>query len=231
MTKKTSTQSAPSVALEQAGQGAIAGVDSGRRDSWQRRLQELAAFKKRFGHCDVSTLSKNHASLGNWVRTQRGRRRQGHLSKERIRLLDELGFSSGSAYSTRQGENTATLADAWQAGWEAKYASWRPITRRTAIAGCPSQAGMMPLLPTGLSPSTGQSPGETRHAGRFGGSMSLDFPGTAATFWIGPGGSRSTRSWHAWHERKGIAGSPTAKSTHASSSGSSGNGLPGARGN
>ena len=61
--------------------------------AWERRLKELAAFKKEHGQGNVSTLDKRHASLGNWVRTQRGRRRRGQLSQEQIRILDELGFS------------------------------------------------------------------------------------------------------------------------------------------
>jgi hypothetical protein len=45
-----------------------------------------------YGTCCVSTLSKSHASLGNWVRTQRSRRRSGQLTDEQIRILDKLGF-------------------------------------------------------------------------------------------------------------------------------------------
>jgi len=60
--------------------------------SWERRLKELEAFKKEHGHCRVSTLSKDHARLGRWVNTMRGYRRQGKLSEERIRRLNQLGF-------------------------------------------------------------------------------------------------------------------------------------------
>jgi hypothetical protein len=67
---------------------------------WKRDLQELwdshyaalAAFKKKHGHCNVSMLWNEHASLGNWVRTQRVRRRRGKLTERQIRRLDELGF-------------------------------------------------------------------------------------------------------------------------------------------
>jgi hypothetical protein len=60
---------------------------------WMQRFEELIAFQKRFGHCYVSTLDKEFASLGNWVRHQRGERRRGRLSAERIQMLDELGFA------------------------------------------------------------------------------------------------------------------------------------------
>ena len=84
MTKKHYTQSIQSAVTEQAGLVSPARSPSdARSDAWKRRLHELAAFKREFGHCCVSTLSKDHASLGNWVRTQRGRRRLGRLSRER----------------------------------------------------------------------------------------------------------------------------------------------------
>jgi hypothetical protein len=60
---------------------------------WMRRLKELAVFKKKFGHCCISTLDKEQASLGCWVRYQRGQRRRGRLNAEQIQGLDELGFA------------------------------------------------------------------------------------------------------------------------------------------
>jgi hypothetical protein len=60
--------------------------------NWMQHLQELAAFKNKFGHCFVSTLDKKYSTLGLWVRTQRGLRRRGELSTEKIRQLDEMGF-------------------------------------------------------------------------------------------------------------------------------------------
>jgi hypothetical protein len=59
---------------------------------WESMFAALVEFRRIHGHCRVSTLDKDHSSLGNWVRTQRTRRRQGKLSEERIRKLDELGF-------------------------------------------------------------------------------------------------------------------------------------------
>ena len=60
--------------------------------AWEKHFNELKEFKKQHGHCLVSTLSKTHATLGNWVRTQRQRRKRGILSEEQIRRLDRLGF-------------------------------------------------------------------------------------------------------------------------------------------
>jgi hypothetical protein len=61
-------------------------------DAWESKYAALVEYQRTHGHCWVSTLSKDHASLGNWVRTQRGRRRRGSLREDRIELLDRLGF-------------------------------------------------------------------------------------------------------------------------------------------
>ena len=68
---------------------------------WNRRLKELAEFKKKFGHCCVSILSKTHASLGGWVVMQRYVRRKGKLSAEQVQRLDELGFNWGATKQER----------------------------------------------------------------------------------------------------------------------------------
>jgi hypothetical protein len=38
---------------------------------WESHYSVLAKFREEYGHCRVSTLSKTHAVLGNWVRTLR----------------------------------------------------------------------------------------------------------------------------------------------------------------
>jgi hypothetical protein len=72
------------------------------QESWDSQYAALAAFRKKFGHCRVSTLSSDHASLGNWVRTQRGKRRRCMLTEEQIRRLDELGFQWEVSPSSRR---------------------------------------------------------------------------------------------------------------------------------
>jgi hypothetical protein len=61
-------------------------------EAWESKYAALVEYKRTHGHCRVPIRSKDHPSLGNWVRTMRGYRRRGKLSKERIRRLDELGF-------------------------------------------------------------------------------------------------------------------------------------------
>jgi len=59
-------------------------------EQWSQRLEELRAFKRRFGHCNVSSVWKENPELARWV--ARMRARKDRQSKERIECLDELGF-------------------------------------------------------------------------------------------------------------------------------------------
>jgi len=59
---------------------------------WRQSLKNLRAFKKRFGHCHITPQWPEYKTLAIWAKTQRRRRKQLHLSRERIRLLDKLGF-------------------------------------------------------------------------------------------------------------------------------------------
>lgn len=60
--------------------------------SWDTYFGKLAAFKERFGQCNVKALWEEDPSLGAWVSAQRTRRTKGNLADERIARLDELGF-------------------------------------------------------------------------------------------------------------------------------------------
>ena len=64
-----------------------------REYQWESRYSALVKFREEYGHCRVSTLSKPHAALANWVRGLRTKRKQGTLSAEQIRRLDLLGFA------------------------------------------------------------------------------------------------------------------------------------------
>ena len=130
-TKKNSKKPVRSAAIQQAGKLPPARSTAGPRSrNWKRRLQELAEFKKKYGHCCVSTLSKTHAGLGNWVRTQRGRRRLGRLTPEQIRILDELGFSW-------DGQGKQGPMDA--AEWESMYKTLAAYRRENGHCGVPGR--------------------------------------------------------------------------------------------
>ena len=44
---------------------------------WESKYSALVKFRKEYGHCRVSTLSKTHAALANWVRTHAGEKKAG----------------------------------------------------------------------------------------------------------------------------------------------------------
>lgn len=59
---------------------------------WDTMARELAAFRKKFGHCRVLTSEKKYAQLGRWVAKQRYRHRIGELPSECVEQLNRLGF-------------------------------------------------------------------------------------------------------------------------------------------
>ena len=60
---------------------------------WRHRVQELKAFKRKHGHCQVSQSQRNRHGLGVWVGNLRADYRKGQLPSDRIRELDALGFA------------------------------------------------------------------------------------------------------------------------------------------
>ncbi len=59
---------------------------------WKRLFNDLKAFKKEHGHCNVPMHYQPNPTLGYWVNQIRVRRKRGELSREFIRRLDALGF-------------------------------------------------------------------------------------------------------------------------------------------
>jgi superfamily II DNA or RNA helicase len=57
---------------------------------WEAMFKELSAYKEVHGHLNMPTTS---TGLGSWVHIQRRAKRHGKLPEEKIRRLDEIGFS------------------------------------------------------------------------------------------------------------------------------------------
>ena len=53
---------------------------------------ELAEFKREFGHCNVPQSNERNAQLSRWCDNQRHLLKNGKLSQDRIDKLNELGF-------------------------------------------------------------------------------------------------------------------------------------------
>lgn len=61
--------------------------------TWNRMFDKLAAFKRKYGHCNVPSQWREDRHLSNWVANQRHRRKMGLLSPDRAKRLDSIGFS------------------------------------------------------------------------------------------------------------------------------------------
>src|SRR5689334_8758452 len=81
---------------------------------WDLRFEELRAYRREHGHCQVPSRSKKNPSLGYWVNYQRVLRRSGRLDAARRRRLDKIGFdwvSRGRSVEFRD-------STYWDTGWE-----------------------------------------------------------------------------------------------------------------
>ena len=60
---------------------------------WQQRFEELEAYKRMNGHCNVPVAYEDNPALGQWVATQRTSHRKETLAAERKLKLDSIGFA------------------------------------------------------------------------------------------------------------------------------------------
>jgi predicted helicase len=60
---------------------------------WNQMYEELRRYHSEHGTADVPSGCTDHRKLASWVQRQRALRRKNAVSAERIRQLDELGFS------------------------------------------------------------------------------------------------------------------------------------------
>jgi Helicase associated domain len=62
---------------------------------WWNKFEELKAYHKLFGHCNVSQSDSGYKSLSEWVGNQRGyyKKRKKILSEDKVQKLNELGFN------------------------------------------------------------------------------------------------------------------------------------------
>ena len=73
--------------------------------------EALVAYRQAFGHCRVRSTGKS--GLAKWVEKQRLAKEKGKLSAERVRRLDELGFSWRVKHEAK-----------WEAKYDALAAYW-----------------------------------------------------------------------------------------------------------
>ncbi|GFH44504.1 hypothetical protein CTEN210_00978 [Chaetoceros tenuissimus] len=59
---------------------------------WLDKFQQLVEYKSKYGHCNVPSKHEENQSLGNWVSATRSQYKHSSLSKERINMLNDIGF-------------------------------------------------------------------------------------------------------------------------------------------
>jgi len=62
---------------------------------WDKSYLELDAYKNHFGHCNIPISYEANPALGAWAFSQRMAYKKDKLSENRIKKLNELGFSFG----------------------------------------------------------------------------------------------------------------------------------------
>ena len=101
--------------------------------SWKDRLNQLAGFKARFGHCNVPSLWAEQPSLGHWVSNQRKLWKKGLLKPEQMHELGKLGFhwqllTQKHPHFKPPPDSRRELASQLEAlnrRWEKRLAAWR----------------------------------------------------------------------------------------------------------
>jgi Helicase associated domain/Helicase conserved C-terminal domain len=90
-------------------------------DSWEAMFASLLQFKQQHGHCNVSFGDSKQPLLGTWVTKQRQDRRRRCLSEERVRRLDEIGFTWGKSLPPRTDVSMAISKVHSALDWEAMF--------------------------------------------------------------------------------------------------------------
>jgi superfamily II DNA or RNA helicase len=62
-------------------------------DAWDEMFLVLSDYKRRQGHCNVPLLYDENPKLGHWIMHQRVAKREERVSDDRIKRLNDLGFS------------------------------------------------------------------------------------------------------------------------------------------
>jgi hypothetical protein len=71
----------------------VRSLDSDRATSWEGQFRRLLAYRQRHGHCEVPARFSEDPALGRWIAAQRSQHRAGHLKRDRLHRLNEIGFS------------------------------------------------------------------------------------------------------------------------------------------
>ncbi len=118
-----------------------------REGLWDRRFTELKAYRRKCGHCQVSSYSKEHPALGNWVLFQRVQKRAGRLSRKRVRRLNQIGFDWVSRGRSAEFRDSTD----WNMVWDQMYSSLQQFKKRYGHCWVPSVPPGNPKLSRWIS--------------------------------------------------------------------------------
>ncbi len=62
-------------------------------DYWEKKFSELVQFRSKHGHCNVPRLWSENPRLATWTQAQRSFYGKGRLKEDRIKCLEEIGFT------------------------------------------------------------------------------------------------------------------------------------------
>ena len=109
---------------------------------WEQRFEELKAYRRQYGNCQVPSRSRKHPSLGHWVQYQRVLQRSDRLGAERARRLEQIGFdwvSRGRSVEFRD-------STYWDTQWERMLSRLTTFHRRFGHCLVPATWARTPRL-------------------------------------------------------------------------------------
>jgi len=102
------------------------------QNNWFKHYGELVEFWKKHGHCQVPRARSGGSSLQHWVHYVRSRHKL--LSKEKIRLLDEMGF------------DWSPLKTQKEMRWKKRFEALEAFVKAHGHARIPTEYKMNPSL-------------------------------------------------------------------------------------
>jgi len=82
----------PAISLESLRESITAACLDAIGDGWFERYGQLVAFQKKYGNRDIPARWPENQKLATWVVNQRVHQRDGVLEKEKVELLNRIGF-------------------------------------------------------------------------------------------------------------------------------------------
>lgn len=114
-------------------------------EAWNLRYEELKAYKKAKGNCNVPVKYPDNPQLGKWVNNQRSLRKKfdkgaksPRISRERIEKLDKIGFEWDLSDTTRLQPN--------EEAWDLRYEELKEYKEANGNCNVPDRYPTNPQL-------------------------------------------------------------------------------------